>query len=420
MATRTLLQIIQAVADTLHARESGTATAGGAGTLTCATYPFITNLTNADSTRYVGDEMYITAGTSIGDRRQITTYVPSTGVFTASANWTATPTTSSTFDIYSRGLMHDWLKDRVNEALAELTYRTISPLTLVTDGDMETSGVGSWTATGSTFTKVTTAGSTLRGTQSGRVANSGAAGQIQSATINTVPGTTYILWSACRAAVGEGSGVGYDVTSSANIDTESWDEIGWGGVYFTFTVPSTCEQIAVRLVGTAITADIYWDNVILLPQGATTIDLPDWITRPGQIAAVVQTPMTAAVDKDDYRPVLHWDVLSDPSNPNVQFKLQVAGGFSRPTYLIAERYYSELATDAATTFCPRRLIEEAATVKTLDRLINLAPAQEVDAWKIEYGRRRRKLYAIQRALTAAPTFRRQFPNWPNVPVSRGL
>ncbi len=165
MANRSLLQVIQAVADTLNARESGTATAGAAGALTCATYPFITNLTNADTSRYVGDEMYITAGTSIGDRRQITAYAPSTGVFTASANWTATPTTSSTFDIYKRGLQHDYLKDRVNEALAELTYRTISPLTLVTDGDMETSGVGSWTATGSTFTKVTTAGSTVRGTQ---------------------------------------------------------------------------------------------------------------------------------------------------------------------------------------------------------------------------------------------------------------
>ena len=421
MATRTLLQVLHAVSENLAARSYGTATAGASGTLTCATHPFITALATADANEFVGDQIYIHTGVGLGQARQITAYAPTTGVFTVSPAWATNPTSTSEFSIFKRGLARDWLRDRINEALVKLRYLTIAPLTLVTDGDMETSGVGSWTASNATLTKVTGASTLLRQTQSLRVLNSGAGGYGSTVPILCRSSQEWYVQVDVRADVGTARLSAYDVTNSATITSETYAYRGWGRIAFTFTTPATCESINFILSGSGAADDTYWDNLIAYPTGITEIQLPSWITRPGQVHKVLtDAQRDPEHDEDRLREAYWWKLLPDYSNPNSQFRLSIAPTLNGPVWLEAARPFSTLTLDADTTFCDQEWIEVAATVEALDKLINLAPSQEVSAWKQEYNRKRAKLAYLNAALMPPMVVRHQFPERPNTPVNAGI
>ncbi len=417
--SRTLLQIVESVADALNARSYGTATGGAAGTITCATYPFLTSLANADANEYVGDEIYTSGGTGLGQARQVVTYAPTTGVLTPSANWTVTPDATTTFDIFKRGLRHDWLKDRVNAALVKLRYVTIIPLTLVADGDMETSGVGSWTASNATLTKVTAAANLLHGAQALKALCTNVNGYAASVTINCQPNETFILQARVVTAVGTATLQAYDVTNSAAIDSEDYTYPGFGGLSFTFATPSTCKQIQIRLKGTGATDDAFWDDVQLLRQGDTEVNLPSSIVRAGQVLDVLTDVNRDDAFQDKYHSYFWWKVLPNFDNPNSQFRLSLSPAVNGPIWLKVALPYATLSADTSTTFCDRELIEVASLVETLSGLVNLAPGEEAVAYKVEYLRQRKKLVALRSALQPPPVFRHEFGSRPNTPVSVG-
>lgn len=393
VATRTLLQICQEVARNLGAYENSTNTAAASTSgLTCANYPFITSLSNADTTLYVGCEVYPTAGTENTNARMVVTYAPSTGVFGISPAWSTGMAAADTFDLYLKGLRIAQIKTAINTALRQLWYVTIYPLSLVTDADMETSGVTNWAATSAASSKVSTAGNLLRGNQSLRVLNSGANGYAQSATMSITKDDSFYVEAYCRAAVGTGTLIAYDITNSANIDTASWDEIGWGKVYLTFSAPSTCEQIAIRLQGTGASDDIYWDDVNLLRVGTREILLPDWITHPSQVRHLLtDVAGRDRWDESHYIRTSHYRIIRDESNTLNPLKLSLEWSLGAPLWIEANRTYAELSADTGTTTCNRELIECAATVELLDKLINRAPGEVVAAWKQEYARQSKKL-----------------------------
>lgn len=77
----------------LVAQETGTATAGAAGTITLAAGA------SANNDTYNGKYIGITAGTGAGQLRKITGYVGSTKVATVEANWGTNPSTDSVYEI---------------------------------------------------------------------------------------------------------------------------------------------------------------------------------------------------------------------------------------------------------------------------------------------------------------------------------
>ncbi len=391
MATSTLLEICQKIGDELAIREHGTATGGSTSTLVCASYPFKTSYTNANTNAYVRCSMYPTSGTEASNERDVVTYAPSTGTFTAGVNWSTGPASTNTFDIYKKGVSYHDIKDAVNSALEKLRYRSRNILTLITDGDMETSGVTNWTATNSTMTKVTSSGNLFFGTQSGRVVNSVANGNVQSATIYTSPDYAYYLQARVRASTGTAQLVAYDVTNSEDIDYEEWEYQGQGIIAFSFHVPSDCEAIAVQLRGEEATADVYWDDVMLLRIGAYEMVLPSWITQPGQILEVHMANSTEYADVNyDYPPV-NYNIIADELSPLNQWRLVVDPYITGPLFIDARRPYTTLSTDSSTTYCPKSLAVLAGKVELLETLIGRSPGMDTQEWKEQYRKESRKL-----------------------------
>ena len=420
--TLTYLAAVQAVADNLNLRENGTATSGAAAgaTLVAASWPFLNAASNANSNKYLGDEQKVTSGTTnLGALRGIITYAPSTGTFTPSSAWPAQITTE-TFDIYKRGVRYADIQAAINHALRERRYEAIWPLTLVTDGDFETSGTSAWgTAVNAALTKVATAGNLLRGAQAGRVLNSSANGYLPSAAMTVVPGDTYYLEAKVRAAVGTATLIAYDNTNSATIDSEDWANLGWGKISFTFSLPSTCESLVIRLRGTGASDDCYWDDVILRRDGAREVSLPDWVVDPGQVLDVYRgsgfSTGNDGFDEDLYS-IKRYSVLPDAGNPLALYKIQTHSLVNGPLWIRARKAFSELSADTDTTIMPRNWLVTAATYQLLERLVNRSPGQETVAWKAEMVKWRQRTVALDRHFMP-PELRIEWGTPPDVPRS---
>ncbi len=421
--SRTLLQLCQAVADALDARESGTATGGSTTTLVCASHPFMSSLTGASTNTYKLCEIRPTDGDEEGEARDIITYAPSTGTFTVGLAWATGPGNGDTFDIYKRGIRYDAIKAAVNRALRKRYYRTVVPLTEVIDGDMEANGTTSWTAaTGATLSKVGTSGNLWRGLQSLRVQNDSTDDYAQSTSINVEPGTGRYVEAKYRAASGTAELVAYDVTNSKEIDSRTAETVGreqgleWNKLWFTFTVPDDCKQIAYRLQGQEADADIYWDDVISFRAGAREMALPDYIVREGQVVRVMrQTFAGKRGDTDSFTDYFHWMLIPDQSSVMNLWRVQFEPFLSEPVWLEVSRPFGELSTDSSVCYADQEWIELAATVELLDVLKSRAPSQEVQHWRSLYKEKKDELVMLDSVMQAGPVLKWGFRSVPNTP-----
>lgn len=389
VGTTTLLEIAEGIADRLGAWESGTATGGSTSTLVAAGFPFKDTSSDANSQKYVNDVIYVNDNdnSTIYKERRIVTYAPATGTFTSSNDFGFTVAASDTFDIFKKGFSFTDIKNAINKALEQLEYRATVPLTLITDGDMETSGISNWTISGAgTVSKATSGFAIMRGSQCLRVQNAAVDEHVQSASVACRNNTAYLVLAKVRASSGTAELVAYDVTQSAEIDSETWGEVGEGILYLYFETPSACEQIAVRLQGQEATADCYWDDVVLVRTGAHQITLPSWITSERQIINIYQENINEYADAGVEKVALPWRVIPDMNNPNNLFVVDLGASMQYPVYIEAYKTYSTLSTAASTTTCDKYLAILAGTWHLLDREINKATGQDTLAWKQEMQR----------------------------------
>ena len=380
----------------LGAYESGSLTAATTTLLTSATYPYKTNLTNAEVNTYKGCELYVTSGTApVPNPVAITTYSPSAGTFVPSIDYTTSPGATATFDIYKKGIRLSEIKNAVNAALRDLRYPTIIPLSLLADADCDESGVTSWgTAVNATASKVTSSGNLLRGMRALRVLNSAANGYLPSAAKVVETSHTYYVQARVGAASGTAKLIAYDATNSAEIDSDTWDETDWGTIYFSISIPSTCKSLTLRLSGVEATADIYWDDVILLKANDYEFALPDWVTKESYIQRVVAASQSEEARSDQYSDWPWWRLYPDLSNPLAAYKLAISPGISRPLWIWASRPFAVLSADTDTTFSDRNLVELASCVKLLDVLMDRAPSEETKIWKEERRKKGKELAAL--------------------------
>lgn len=199
------------------------------------------------------------------------------------------------------------INKKLDLILGLLRENVILNVTAVTDGDMETSGVGSWTASSATLTKDTTAANVRRGRQSLKVLATGANGQAQSGNINLPGGTVCIVSADPFITAGDSCKLEfYDVTNSAVIGTamES-DETGFVHLENLFTVPTTCEQVRVNLESQGSGDITFWDHVTVWPILDKGIDLPSHLEFLFDIESMffypVGTGIAGSTNVDAYR-----------------------------------------------------------------------------------------------------------------------
>ncbi|KKK87867.1 hypothetical protein LCGC14_2748930, partial [marine sediment metagenome] len=91
--------------------------------------------------------------------------------------------------------------------------------------------------------------------------------------------------------------------ASATIENATSDEPNWMDLIFSFTPPSGCEQIAIRLISTTNEDIVYWDDFQVWAPGRQVYSLPSWVTRPAQVIDVRAFPRgtTGPASDNDFR-----------------------------------------------------------------------------------------------------------------------
>lgn len=353
----------------------------------------------AESDDFAGDWIYIAeavtspgTGPAVGEIARVTDadFSGSTSQLTLAPAMTQTIQTGTDYEIHRRyhpSILHQVIDD----VLDELEHPIILPLTLVTDGDMETSGTSDWTAAATTGTAPTLGKGTtnvLHGRQSLTItANADATNSFaQSATINLPPSTEVL----CAADVFITSGdsarlVLRDLTSSPNVDIETATSAitGWVHLEFKVTTGTAVEEVQLWLESPAASDVTYWDNAILLPTKQTSFTYPGSLEFSDELIKVFYFPRGtglsattddfafklqeknstfwghAQVERDETGVVPYRvELLTSP----ITHPLWVDGRIDYPAYAGA----NAAALDADTTVAPKELVVELAYAKLLD------------------------------------------------------
>ncbi len=398
----------------MHLRRfTGLATAGGGSTITLRTSmgAFATDV-------LINFTIKITAGTSSGDERTISSNTNANPtVVTVSSAFTSTPDTTSFYEIYPsgddassqiirtskalhtgsftiasgtitvapgfngdagadmlmgigaemlfyRGERPDLHVNSINRLLRNMRYPAYLPVTMVTDGDMEDTGVTNWAAVGSPTTR-TKAPTTDSGLPFGRRALHIVGGDQEGATSNTVSvDENENLHVAVPIDIVSGSVdvILYDTTNSTALKTVTVNEFTPCMVYFQQSPVSTTVNVTIRLLGSESSSEFYAGPVFLwsadrvrYPADTSSLergrDVNNTFTlRTGQS---IETDVyqigkleaaTFGVERDDRANLVH-----------------VVIPFSAyPTLIQGDRRYVELTNDTSATFAERDMVVQGA------------------------------------------------------------
>ena len=343
----TLLTLLQDIGNELG-RASGTCSAAGTTTTivdTSADSPF--DVDDTDSL-YNSAWAYIEADSAgvplnVGECRRVaaTGYAPSNQTLTTNAAFTNATTTTQSYGIYRavppiRSNARKGLLDYINDALSLQRYRYYHLLTLVTDGDMETSGTTNWTANATaTRAKGSTYG-VINGDYSLTVTCPAAGDYVYSDSINVSSGQTYYLSADVIAPNAYGAEINvYDVTNSAVLFT--WNTSQRNQRYFaeSFAVPTDCYQIRIHLgaVTENALAVSYWDNICLRGYFDQAWDLPTWYTTEAVVEDIVCFANGNAEPLDD-----SYDLFSRKEADLGNFSLTDEPNAAMPFMLMTGRY----------------------------------------------------------------------------------
>ena len=181
------------------------------------------------------------------------------------------------------------LVDKINEAPRQLAFikRTL-PYTLVPDGDMNAVAVTDWTGTNATIAKV--AATFAKPERGISVTDSGSGGGYAIPAVNLFvePDTSYSLEVLGWGTDADDSGTLQvkDVTNSNAAITLSEtviDRMEPEILRNTFTAPSGCKEIQIRLVADAANDVVTWANLAFRKNETHEFILPDTPVRPMEI-----------------------------------------------------------------------------------------------------------------------------------------
>lgn len=330
------------------------------------------------------------AGTplNVGEVRRVTSFTPSNATFSLSSGrgWSNALTTTQTVGLYhtvpptTMGMIKGWsqyISDVLRQGIygEPPRYRRYGLLTLVTDGDMEASATSDWTALNSaTLSKVTTAANVTWGGRALRVQGNGATASpgARSALIAVTPGDVGILRCDLMVATGTGVVAAYDQTNSTTIESESTTSTDQRYLDFTFTVPSTCTSISIRLSGTGVSDDVYFDNCSLRLRNQHRFALPSWVDK--EMAFEWLTYYAGLSNQSDaylvsgqlMQELPHCRVLSDFSGSTQYYvEYNVAPPDRALLFVRGLSAFDALSADSSTTTCDRDLLVAGARAAAL-------------------------------------------------------
>lgn len=336
------------------------ATGGSASTLVDSR--LIDSRTDADAVWPVGKWLRATVDATEYIRK-VTSFDATTGALTISGGDFASNPTTEEYEIHYVSHPSD-LKDAINDALADMSYQELLPLTLGTDLDMETSGVANWTGLNATLAKNTSY--VLFGRQSLSVAATVADGYAQSAAIPVTPGELLIVAAAVYGDKKQAELILYDATNGADIETARHDEEGWAVLSFNENVPEDCYEVAVRCRTKTNSGTTYWDHVSVLKASELICERPSWLARSQDFIRLMSFPASHALTSDNADNAYRMWVQSSQRVDMIQqieahrglipLRLELESRPSRPIFVMGKRYYPSLSADTDTTMADKKTV----------------------------------------------------------------
>jgi len=330
--------------------------------------------------------------------RKIKTFAPSTGTLTivGTPAFATAVVAGEEYEIHF--LTHpDNTKESINDALNEMEYEEVLPLTLITDGDMEAAHSTSWTGANATPTK--NRSNVQIGRQSQAVLASAANGVSKSGDVTVTPGETLIVAAPVYGDKQQAELVLYNVTGSADIETARHDEEGWALLAFTATVPADCYEVAAWLRTKTNAGTTYWDFVTLLKASQRTYPAPSWVATAGDFLKLAYLPLGPALSSDNARNAYAWpDWLAhvhtfgtiQAQRGVVPLRLQLGQACpSYPVLVLGKRNYPSLTLDTDSTEADKEAVV-AGGLYHLYRRLGPDYGKLVDYWGAKYARLRRK------------------------------
>ena len=363
--------------DTLHSRiaeqlappgrpfKETTTAAGSSSSLVIAALAYTSWSANAFDGRWV-----YSPSVTAPKQAQVTTggFAGSSGTFTIAPAMGSSPGSAATV-YFTYGWRMSQIDEAINKILRTLLLPRYLPLTLVTDGDMETSGTTAYTAIGTaTLTKVTTAGNTLL-RQGLRVQGVSAADGGRSTAFNVHEGETLVISVALRCDGGKATVQLYNADTSAVISTDTYttDEEGHVELRFTYPVGSDVERLAVQVVQNGATAlDAYVSWISVLSGSREIYAPPSVLNRAKDVKGIYYLPQGLAVEdanvyvalSERLQPWPQYDPLTDYFGLT-SHKLVIAPPFWGPLFvefLDTDATLTTNAGDSVTTVAPEEVL----------------------------------------------------------------
>lgn len=318
---------------------------------------------------FAGAYALITSGSDIGIWKMIGIdgYDPAAGQVTVGDPWSTGGANGTTYEILT-GLDPTQWGTVINDTLATLRRSYRSPLTLVTDGDMETSGVTNWSVTNATRAKITS-GAFINGTQALEVTNTSANGYAQCANIPCNPGDSFLAWANYKATTGSAKLQAWDVTGGASLASDQGSDSGLnnegGMIPLAFAAGSSTKNIAMRLIGVESNAVIDWDDIIVMRVGRKRYPAPSWVTEKDMLKEV---HIRNGVRPNEFSYVhVGWPLNVEADYTGVSpFTVVLPSGTPTPLYFVGDAPYAALTADTDTTSCPAELLKYAVASAALE------------------------------------------------------
>lgn len=388
MATVTGLLVRQELERYGLIRLLGQATANGAATYLTDT----TRLqgTSLPGTIFDGGTIRATAagGVAAGEIVFIDYLDADNGRLYVTPDWSGTPTSAVTYEIWRPGIdSNDADKARDQALLRDCAQWYLHPLSEVSNAAYVEGTTGSaptdWTATGGSSTAIKAVlPFPVEYSRDSMVVDSvdSANAYAGSASIYVQPAQDFFLHvavSARGAATGEVQV--YDVTNSVAITltgTATSTGRGWFGINVTGAIPATCFEIQVRLIGQGATDIVEWGPVYFHWQGQKRIDIPARVTSRDHVG-----PVGFIHDQMGANSTTFWgdEILreiprqTEQVSDNVIVRLD-QGMENRPYFYIERAFFSTLQSayltaanratgDTATTLANREYVGAATALR---------------------------------------------------------
>ncbi len=314
--------------------------------------------------------------------------------------------TGTDYLLYALGLSKEIVDAAIDEMLRETDGPHVFYPSLFDDSDLDSGGVTNWLALGDALTTrelVTTVDNTaLIGPAAIHLVEAATSTGIVSNNVPVHDTEEFVLMMSIRPLSGTWTITFHDVTNAATIGSAVvTEEVAWQTIQFRGSIPAACEEVELRIAGSANTEEAFVSaHLVLQMTSGRSYRAPSWLEAETQILGWCYQPVGRGAEDVDTYVALSTPLVSEQAVSVVRdaravhpFRISLQPGNQAPVALICQREFAELSgVNTATSPVNRQYAKEATLYRILRDLGDpgaraWADAAALSAERLRYGLR---------------------------------